>query len=382
MRVVMLISSFYPLIGGAETQAQRLGSKLVQQGHEIIVLTRWHKGLDKNELIDGICVKRLKVTSLPKLAPIIYMIKALFYIIKNYKKINILHAHALSAPGVTASIASFITNIPSIAKIAGGGNKLGCEIKRIYHSGALGKIKVLFMRKYISKFIAISKAIEKDLLDVKIPASKIYFLPNGINTENYKENNSDEKNVMLNKLSLPRDKKLFLYAGRLEKVKGIDILLDAWVNLEEEYKVNSTLIILGDGSINISSYLSDSSIIYKGKVNNVNEYLSVADFFVLPSRYEGISNALLEAMASKLTIIASDVGGNPDVIKNNINGLLFEAEKVDALSKVLQVLIAKDGYERFGEQAYNFILRNFDLDVISKNYLQLYKEISYDHKDV
>ncbi|USK33678.1 glycosyltransferase family 4 protein [Bacillus sp. F19] len=369
MKIVMLISSFHPLLGGAEKQAQRLGADLVSKGNNVTVLTRWHKGLKPEEKIDGLNVVRLKVSSNSKFAPIIYLIKVLMYMWKYKKDIDVVHAHALSAPGLTAALTSFVTGIPSIAKIAGGGNQLGCEIKRMYLDNIIGKLKVKFMQKHISRFIAISRAIEDDLNYVNTPSKKIVFLPNGIDKLLYQNKNQNEFHL--------KSKKTFLYVGRLEKVKGIDILMEAWSRINKQLKQNSQLIILGEGSIDISRFQTDESVEYMGKVDNVRDYLANADVFLLPSRYEGISNALLEAMASKLTIIASKVGGNPDLIKHGENGFLFERENIEQLQNLIEgIMSSQYDVSSIGEAAYKFIEKDYDLDKISNKYIKLYQQIS------
>lgn len=130
--ILMLISSFQPLVGGAEKQAERLAINMARKyNYRYTVLTRWHPGLSFEEDYMGMRVIRLKVGNIGKIAPLIYMIKSLNYIRKNSKEIEVVHAHALSAPGLTAAFASKYLKIPSVAKIAGGGNKEGCEIIQI-----------------------------------------------------------------------------------------------------------------------------------------------------------------------------------------------------------------------------------------------------------
>jgi len=382
MKIIMLISSFYPLLGGAETQALRLSKRLIEKGHNIEVITRWHKGLEKVEFIEGIKVIRLKVTDIGKLAPLIYMLKTIYYIFRHRKSIDIIHAHALSAPGLTAAFASFITKIPSIAKIAGGGDENGCEIKRIYYKKNMGKYRVAFMKRYISKFIAISKSIQKDLLDVNVPENKILFLPNGIDVSGYSDKMN--KKLLASQLCLPANKFLFLYAGRLEKVKGIDILLSAWKRIDTELKKKCYLIILGEGSLNLE--VDDQTVGFIGRVENVKEYMMASNAFILPSRYEGLSNALLEAMASQLPIIASNVGGNPDLIIDNFSGYLFPKEDIDKLSSLLTKIITdfisgeKDRYKELGLNAKRIVKEKFDLKVIANRYIELYQILALKQK--
>lgn len=371
----MLISSFYPLIGGAEKQAQRLSKELVKNGHEVVVLTRMpNKGIKETEMIDGIKVIRLKVLKTGKMAPLSYLFKSLIYLFKNRKNIDVVHAHSLSTTGFTASLATFLLRIPSISKIAGGGNELGCEAKRMYIAGGLKRFRILFMNRYLSKYIAISNDIKKDLEDIKAPQNKIIYLPNGINIE---EKKFIDIKLKKEELNLPLDKTLYLYAGRLEFVKGIDIILKSWLNTSSNFRKKSQLIILGEGTYNVEKYLSIPSISIIGKVNNVNEYLTVTDYFTLPSRYEGISNALLEAITHKVAVIASDAGGNKDIV-NNTTGFLFEKENDLQLTKLLEetMEIYQGEVTEKVENAFLMIKENYDLNVIRNKYEDIYLELN------
>src|SRR5699024_1308038 len=198
----------------------------------------------------------------------------------------------ISAPGLSAAVSSIIFKIPTIVKIPGG-NKEGSQIKRLFKT-KLGKVKFGLLKAHINKFIAISKAIESDLYRLDIPDEKIVPLPNGIDLEMYKP----KSNINVNNKNI-------IYVGRLEHVKGIDFLLESWLRLDNNFKKGKTLTVLGEGSVKIKQ---DDTISYLGKVNNVIDYLNAAEYYILPSRYEGISNSLLEALANGKVVIASNVG--------------------------------------------------------------------------
>lgn len=370
----MLLTSFYPLMGGAEKQAQRLSMELINRGHKVTVLTRLSdKNLKNIDFVGGIEIIRLKVLKKGVMAPLSFLLQCIFYVLKNRRDIDIIHAHSLKANGFIAALCTKLFKIPSIAKIAGGGNENGCEAKRMYMAGGMKKQRLLFMKKHLNKFIAISNSIKKDLLDIHIPEEKIIFLPNGINIQ---PDNCKDKMELKRKLKLPLDKNIFLFAGRFEFVKGIDILLKAWNNTSNNFREQSILVLLGQGSVNIKNYSNEHSIQVMGKVDNVQEYMKAADFFVLPSRYEGISNALLEAIICKLPVIASKVGGNVDILDNN-NGFIFNKDDDKALTKLFEEVITLDQQLLSNKVnlAYNKVKEIYDLNLICDKYEELYKKM-------
>ena len=138
-----------------------------------------------------------------------------------------------------------------------------------------------------------------------------------------------------------------LAVGRLTYQKGMEVLVKATVNLIENEKKDFIVIIVGEGTQRkiledmIKEFHIGDYIKLVGIRNDVIDLMKEADIFVLPSRYEGLSIAMIEAMAHGLPIIASDAPGIKTYIKNGINGLLFPIEDHKALSKQIQK-IAED----------------------------------------
>ncbi|UQF18028.1 glycosyltransferase family 4 protein [Vagococcus lutrae] len=366
-KVLVLINSFYPLTGGAEKQAQRLSKVLKKDyGQDIVILTRRYQGLQKYETIDGLSVIRVRVGKLDRIAPILYLVQVFLYVIKNKKNIKIIHAHSLSAPGISAALISKLFRIPSIAKIAGGGNKDGCEIIRMKNK-KFGKIKVEFLKNNLTYFISISGSIYVDLKKVGVPENKILRIPNGINFKEYetKEPTSDIIN--------------FIYVGRHEYVKGIDVLEKAWMKLDSCYKTKAKLVVLGDGSISIDRTDGMELI---GNTENVKDYLAKSDCLILPSRYEGISNALLEAIASNKYIIATNVGGNLDVLDKNCSTIINPAsvsELKNAIIEVIELYYEKPNvFNEKKKKQLESVKEKYNLEKIANKYNLLYQKLGED----
>jgi glycosyltransferase involved in cell wall biosynthesis len=145
--------------------------------------------------------------------------------------------------------------------------------------------------------------------------------------------------------------------GRLEYQKGIDVLLKA-VSLLSSRSIEARLIIIGDGSLRADlttmceSLGIQSVITFAGFQNDVPGYLTASDIFVLPSRYETMSIALLEAMASGLPCVVTNVGENAQLITDGVEGFVIPFEDVEKLADALAKLIADpDLRQRMGQAA-------------------------------
>lgn len=152
-----------------------------------------------------------------------------------------------------------------------------------------------------------------------------------------------------------------IYCGRITDGKGLIYLMDAFIMMKDNWPEEFKFIFVGDGEeietlkkIVITEHL-DGKIKFVGAVQDVPKYLSAADFFVLPSLYENHSIALLEALSMKLPIITTNVGGNAEIVRDEIEGLLCQPasskELYDALNKMIN---DKSSFSRYKEN----ILKN------------------------
>jgi glycosyltransferase involved in cell wall biosynthesis len=163
------------------------------------------------------------------------------------------------------------------------------------------------------------------------------------------------------------------YVGRLESVKGVDDFLAASAQLLKEHP-DVRIQVAGfyeEGHPLVKEY--EQHVSFLGLRDDVSEILAATDIFVLPSYSEGLSNALMEAMASGCACIASDVGGNRFLIQNGVSGLLFPAGDREALRSHLRRLLDDPAKrEAMGEAAQKRIEEEFSWDVVGKKYGRLF----------
>jgi glycosyltransferase involved in cell wall biosynthesis len=181
--------------------------------------------------------------------------------------------------------------------------------------------------------------------------------------------------------------------ARLDKQKGIDILLKSWTKVVK-IENNLKLTILGSGPQELElKKLSESlrvadSVEFRGAVHDVEKYLRNSDLFVLPSRAEGLSNALLEAMSRAIPCIATKIAGNNELLRTEgedipagqyiiaKNGLLVNPDDIEGLTEAMGFLIKNAKVrEEVGKRGRLFILKNYSIDSIADRYIALYKNL-------
>lgn len=167
--------------------------------------------------------------------------------------------------------------------------------------------------------------------------------------------------------------RVVLFVGRLEAEKGVDLLLSAWRRLD----VPATLLVVGDGPERSRlEALASNTVRFCGMVRDVSRHLQAADLFALPSPSEGLSNALLEAMAAGLPAVATEVGGNRQVIARPELGLLVPPGDPDAFATALRTLIVDEPKAAaMGVAARDHVAARFSVATMVDAYERLYREL-------
>jgi len=197
-----------------------------------------------------------------------------------------------------------------------------------------------------------------------------------VDTDRFSPVSPDRKLDLRNMLELPSDMTIAIFSGRLVPGKQVDRLLVAWEKLQKDYP-RSVLVIAGSGEEeNRLRQLAGGNVRFVGQVDDVVPYLQASDIFVLPSAAEGLSNAMLEALAVGLACVATSVGGTPDVIEDGVNGLLIPPEEPDELQSALAKLLADDALRcQIGQQARGTIQERYSLERTANKLVSLYTSL-------
>lgn len=208
------------------------------------------------------------------------------------------------------------------------------------------------------KIINISNYEQKQAIEYGLNKNKMVMIYNGVED---KENNSNLKlNWDENKINL-------LFVGRLDRQKGLDLFLDVYDKMKLE---NLHLYVIGTSVLDDNLPKSTKHVTYLGWVDNkdIDVYYQACDAVIMPSRWEGFGLVAIEAMRNLKPVIASNVGALPELIKNNVNGYIFDI-KNDKILKEILLNINKNELQNLGKKARLIYLKNFtDLIFIKKIY--------------
>jgi glycosyltransferase involved in cell wall biosynthesis len=194
------------------------------------------------------------------------------------------------------------------------------------------------------RVVTVCEAFAKELVSMGVPRARIHVQHNSIRSELAVSGRGTH--VLRRKLGLNEDERMILAVGRLSKEKAQIDLLRAFRKLSDTHaEVNARLVIVGDGPERgqledaASSLGIGDRVVFTGQVKNVEVYYGAADVLVNPSHSEGSPYVLLEAMAAGLPIVATAVGGVPELFENNETALLVPASDPRAMADAIARLL-------------------------------------------
>lgn len=260
--------------------------------------------------------------------------------------------------------------------------------KRRYKALSLaGKAKLFAIQMWdkstaskVSLFISNSNTIkESNAQALHIPLEKIKVIYRGRDFLRFTTVNSSSVNGLRQSLGIHSSKKIFLNVSRLLDRKGQLDLLRAF-NKVHKQEANAVLLIAGEGTYR--SVLEDEierlnigmAVKILGNCNNVPVLLNLADYFIFPSHYEGLPGALIEAMFSKIPIIASSIPENLECI-NETNALLFPVGNVDEMATQMIHAMSNRNWEERTERAFTFAMHHFEISKIAAQYEETYEQL-------
>ncbi len=212
-----------------------------------------------------------------------------------------------------------------------------------------------------------------------IPERKLSLIHNPAPRMN--SHSVSEKANLRRKLNIHPDFPVYLYAGRIERDKGIFELLAAHKNLLKS-GLQAFLLIIGDGSERllleefIISEIPNTYIKYAGPQPMVSLYLNICDFAVLPSYHEGLPFIILEAMSAGKPVIATSVGGILDIVAHRENGILVKPKDVTGLLKAISYFVNNPAVlSRMGERAKRKVISGFTVQNTVTDIMSVYREI-------
>ncbi|HSD64631.1 MAG TPA: glycosyltransferase family 4 protein [Ignavibacteriaceae bacterium] len=239
--------------------------------------------------------------------------------------------------------------------------------------------------KYVTKAIAISSVIKKNLIDTTpLKEEQIVLIPNGVDTEKFNPEIADGSGIK-KEFRIDQNKLLIGMMARFSPGKGHEEFLHSAVELNKKHN-NLYFLIIGEASRGEHQYESEikslaeklniNNIIFTGYRNDIPELLAALDIFVFPSRAEAFGIALIEAMAMEKPTVCSASDGILDIAVDGYTSFMFEKENIADLEEGINKLINNpDLRKAFSKAARKRVLENFNINLVTDRVCSLYEQL-------
>lgn len=333
LRVLMVLESRFPSPygGGAESQVRTLGRALRAQGHGVTVITPRFVDGDTRGVARhaGLAVCRLAYPSWRGIGAFVLYLRLALLLWSRRARYDVIHVHIAHKMGAIASWLGRALGLRVVVKFSGWWEVEHGVLRA--GGGPVARAARAMLRR-ASAYQAISTRLARALVERGFVPSRIHCVPNAVDIARFRP-----------RPPVTRDTRALraVFVGRLVVEKGVDGLLRAWAAAFGPAGTHQ-LVLVGNGHLRDSLARQAeelgiaSQIVFAGHAENVEAYLAEADFGVLPSHIEGLSNTLLEFMACGLPVLASRVSGSEDFVDDGRNGWLFEPGDEAALRACLE----------------------------------------------
>ncbi len=423
LRIYLVIGTFLPHLGGAERQALLQARRLRARGHDVCVVTLRHKrAWASREVIDGVPVLRVNGGVLAdrdqfpalarKAAYALGLSSSGVVLWRRRNDYDVIQLHQLNLLALPIGILSRLAFKPLVITVGGAGVRGAPASESRGTPGAVTRASVvapprapaagslpagdlaalqrlgspfvrlmnwLLTRRGIA-VVVLSEGMRRYLAEHRFTGPATYRIANGVDIRHFtplRDVTTGASSSIVTRTSGPT----VVCVARLAPVKGVDVLIRAW-QLVHAQAANARLCIVGTGPQEVELHTLatgmhlEESLNFAGAQTDVRTFYQHADLAVLPSRSEGMPNALLEAMACGLPCVATRVSGSEDLIEDGVNGLLVEPEDVEALAQALLRLLGDPVLRtRLGAEARVTVETGYSIEQILDEYEKLYAEL-------
>lgn len=363
----------YPTFGGSGVVATELGIALAKAGHRIHFIT-YSQPTRLSFFNENLFYHEVDIRTYPlfEYPPYELALASKMVDVVKYEKLDILHVHYAIPHASAAYMAKQILaeegiHIPVVTTLH------GTDITLVGKDASYEPV-VTFSINQSDGVTAVSEDLKKDTYEHFNVTKDIRVIPNFIDLERFKKQKKEHFKTAI----CPNDEALLVHTSNFRKVKRVDDVVRVFDNVRKE--IPAKLLLVGDGPErkNIESLCRElktcDDIRFLGKLDQVEEVLSVADLFIMPSENESFGLAALEAMACEVPIISTNTGGLPELNLQGITGFMSDIGDVEDMTRNALTILDKDNLPGFKARALARA-KEFEISKIMPMYEEYYREV-------
>lgn len=379
--------------GGMQRQTRRLAGLLAEAGSRVSIITRNYRALPREERQGSLVIRRTPVAARPDprsldgtppfvsraaLTSLLYLGSGFIWAFRRRKQYDVIHCQQMFGSMLLGMALRLCTGRPVVVRVTLSGERgEAAQVRRM----PLASLRLRLVRK-VDHWVALTREMSDELQGLGIPPGRITIIPNAAPLPEGTATDPAAHERARQALGAEGGRRL-VYAGRLSAEKGLDTLLSAMPQILRDAP-DAVLSILGGGGAfgreeaalrrTAETLGVAHAVRFEGFVDDVTTWLLAADVFVLPSKSEGMSNALVEAMAAGNAIVTTDLAAHREVVEDGVNARVVRSGDPDDLARaVTQLLRGRELRARLGTAARRTAAEKYSLAVMRDAYLSVYR---------
>lgn len=378
MLILMISPQFYPIVGGYEKACERLSIALVERGHEVtIIAEQRNKTWPKSEVLFGVSVFRWWVHYKPNWHIVTSLLGLAGFLLRRGRSFDVWHVHQYGMHAAMALVLAKVLRRPVVLKLTSS-SQMG--ISASLSSGRLPGLLAMAHRR-MDAIVALTRETEAEAKAFGISPARIHVLGNGVDTRTFRPVEDTERMLLKEDLGIA-DAEVLIFVGRLSQEKNVSGLFQAWAKTLPRLTQRWVLVIVGDGPLRAALVEEaraigvGDSVRFAGQQTNISGWLAAASIYVLNSFGEGLSNTMLEAMASGLPVVMSRVSGATELIEETGSGLVVPVDNCAAMAAALVELAGSEILrQEMGARGRCVIEERYAVDRVAALHEDLYSRL-------
>lgn len=369
MKVLVLVPQYPPAVGGAELQAQRLARELVNLGVHVSVLTQVHRGTQSLDDDKGVRVVRaLTGLHIGPLWGLTFMRSTRRCLVRLGDRWDIVHNQQVGLHSVVAVDVAARLGKRSLLRFACAGE--GGDLERL--KGRKFGQRLIGSLRRADRFVALTGEGADEIVRFGFPADRVRTIPNGVDSAIYTAVDCAGPS--------PSEPLRLLFVGRLTQQKGLDILFTALSGIRDRVRFHLRIIGEGNDRAILASLAAKLKIGHAvefcgARADVIHDY-SWCELLVLPSRFEGMPNVVLEAMSCARPVLGTSIGGIADLVLDGVSGWLVERENAAALADaVVRIAANRGALTVLGAEARRLVQSRYSAQKIASLYVREYEQL-------
>jgi len=341
--ILLVTSSYLPIMGGSEIEAQRVSQALMKRGHRVRIVCPGGPPMpaQSNWTDDcGVPVRTFGGGMPRQLRGYIFALRVAWMVLAERSRYDLVYFLMPGLQVTLGMLAARLARKPSMMKFSGSN-----EIQRVNKS-RMGRVMLRFLDLWSGAIMILNPGMAGEAAECGLRASKLLWMPNPVDLDVFCPLPAEVRSKLRARLAIPQDAEVVLFVGRLAPEKELPSLVKGFGKVAA-LRPRAMLLLVGEGPCREELQTLAGQVTEEGRIrfagatpsSAVPQWMQIAEVFALVSSFEGLPVSLIEAMATGVPAVVSDIPANRQLVDTGVEGVVVETRNADAIGAALESLL-------------------------------------------